>query len=227
MSFPTTCCDPSKLKDSQIGSHLCRDDRRIQSNKDHEVFSDLFRSKRKCKTEGYHVYCMSTLNMWLFLVDCLINWDDKEQQRTSSTRCLQKKDRVLTTPRSSKSPFPDSVGLIDNDIEVYHWQIPTLPRSHHSYKPLCTGWSEVIIIFTETRRATQAVSVYLDSWCVCDQTNTTVTPCLRVLSCLDLWEHFRLLSSILNRVSVSITPSVTPDILRCASEEDTPMSGFW
>jgi hypothetical protein len=162
-------------------------------------------------------------NMSLFLVDCLINWDDKEQQRASSTRCLQKKDRVLTTPRSSKSPFPDSIGLIDDDIEVYHWQIPTL--SHHSYKPLCTGWSEVIIIFTETRRVTLVVPVYLDSWCVCDQTNT---PCLRVLSCLDLLQHFRLLSSILNRSSVSIKPSVTPDILRCSSEEDTPMSsGNW
>ena len=49
-----------------------------------------------------------------FLVACLSN----RCQRSSSVRCLQNKDRDLTTPRSSKLPFPDNVDVICVEIEV-------------------------------------------------------------------------------------------------------------
>ena len=55
-----------------------------------------------------------------------------------------------------------------------------------------------------TKNDTGQVSVFLDSWCLCDQTNK---PRLRVLSCLDLLQH-SLRPSVLQYIepSVSITP---------------------
>ena len=53
-------------------------------------------------------------NMSLFLVAGLLNrW-----QRASSARCLQNKARVLTTSRTSKPLFPDSVDVMASEIEV-------------------------------------------------------------------------------------------------------------
>jgi hypothetical protein len=62
-------------------------------------------------------------------------------QRASSARCLQNKDRDLTTPRSSNPPFPDSVDVISVDIELS--QLCALPQ--HSCKTLCPACSNVIV----------------------------------------------------------------------------------
>jgi hypothetical protein len=76
-------------------------------------------------------------NMSLFLVACLLNrW-----QRASSARCLQKKARGLTTPRSSKPPSPDSADVIGAEIEVS--QRCALPQ--HSCKALRPAWSDQIV----------------------------------------------------------------------------------
>jgi hypothetical protein len=76
-------------------------------------------------------------NMSLFVVACLLNrW-----QRASSARCLQKKARGLTTPRSSKPPFPGWSDLIEAEIEVS--QLCALPK--HSRKALCTCWTDPIV----------------------------------------------------------------------------------
>jgi hypothetical protein len=67
---------------------------------------------------------------------CLLNrW-----QRASSARCLQKEARGLTTPRSSKPPFPDSVDVIVAEIEVSQ----RCALRQHSCKPLCPGCLHVI-----------------------------------------------------------------------------------
>ena len=75
--------------------------------------------------------------MSLFRVACLLNrW-----QRASSARCLQNKARGLTTPRSSKPPFPDSADVIGAEIEVsQRWAL-----RKHSSKALCPGRSDLIV----------------------------------------------------------------------------------
>ena len=75
-------------------------------------------------------------NMSLFLVARLLNiW-----QRTSCPRCLQTKGRVLTLPRSSNPPLPDSADGIVPEIEVCQhralWK--------HSCKTLCSTCSDPI-----------------------------------------------------------------------------------
>ena len=74
--------------------------------------------------------------MLLFLVACLLNrW-----QKASSARCLENKARGLTTPRSSKPPFPDSADLIVAEIEVSQ----RCALRQHSCNPLCPGLSDLI-----------------------------------------------------------------------------------
>jgi hypothetical protein len=84
------------------------------------------------KTTKRYVY-----NMSLILVAHLLNrWD-----RASYARCLQTKARRLTTPRSSKPPFPDSADVIVTEIEVsQRWALP-----QHSCKPLCPSFAYLIV----------------------------------------------------------------------------------
>ena len=80
-------------------------------------------------------------NMSLFLVACLLNrW-----QRASSARCLQIKARGLTTPRSSKPPFPDSAEVIATENEVSQ----RCALRQHSCKTLCPGCSNAIVLEIE------------------------------------------------------------------------------
>jgi hypothetical protein len=75
-------------------------------------------------------------NMLLFLVACLLNrW-----QRASSARCVQNKARGLTTPRSSKPPFPDIPDVICTEIQVSQ----RCALRQHSCKTLCTGIADLI-----------------------------------------------------------------------------------
>ena len=83
------------------------------------------------KTTTRYVY-----NMSLFLVARLLNrWE-----RASCARCLQKKARRLTTPRSSKPPFPDSADVIVAELEVHQ----RCALRQHSCKPLCSTYSNPI-----------------------------------------------------------------------------------
>ena len=84
------------------------------------------------KATTLYVYTMS-----LLIVACLLNrW-----QRASSARCLQKQTRGLTTPRSSKPPFPNSADVIAAEIEVS--QRCALPQ--HSCKTLCPSLADLIV----------------------------------------------------------------------------------
>jgi hypothetical protein len=57
----------------------------------------------------------------------------------------------LTTPRSSKPPFPDSADAIGAEIEVsqrwalrQHSLYQGLTLRQHARKALCPGWSDLI-----------------------------------------------------------------------------------
>ncbi len=80
-------------------------------------------------------------NMSLFLLACLLH----KWQRASSAGCLLKKSRGLTTPRSSKSSFPDNSDVIVTEIEVSQ----RCALTQHPCKTLCPGCSNVIVVETE------------------------------------------------------------------------------
>ncbi len=70
----------------------------------------------------------------------LIAWQLNRWQQARSARCLLKETRGssvgLTTPRSSKPPFPDSFDTIVAEIEVS--QRSAMRRRHlHTCKTLC------------------------------------------------------------------------------------------
>ena len=77
-------------------------------------------------------------------------FDFLAQNRTSSARWLQNKVRGLTTPRSSKPPSPNSVGVIAVEIKVspsFDWTDTRL----HSWKSLCPRIVDVIVCESEDR----------------------------------------------------------------------------
>ncbi len=104
-------------------------------------YSDSFSSKQKCEPEGYHAV---VYNMSLFLVAGPLNrW-----QSASSARCLQKKARGLTTPRSSNPPSPDSADVIGVEVEVsQRWAL-----RQHSCKPLCPSLADPIVAEIEVHQ---------------------------------------------------------------------------
>ena len=74
----------------------------MQSNTDHTFIQSCF---APCKSARPKVTTLYVNRKSLFLVARLLNrW-----QRASSARCLQRKTKGLTTPRSSKPASPDSV----------------------------------------------------------------------------------------------------------------------
>ena len=116
----------------QTGSHLGRDDpKRCNQIKIMPFIQTCLAQSESAspKATTLYVYTMS-----LFRVVCLLNrW-----KSASSARCLQKKARGLTTPRSSKPPSPDSADVIGAEIEVS--QRCALPQ--HSCKALGPVWSD-------------------------------------------------------------------------------------
>ncbi len=124
----------SSKKDSQTGSHLGRDDsKRCNQIKIMSFIQTCLSQSQSASPKATTLY---VYNMPLFLVACLLNrW-----QRASSTRCLQNKARGLTTPRSSKPPFPDSADVIGAEIQVSQ----RCALRQHSCKKLCPGWSDLI-----------------------------------------------------------------------------------
>jgi hypothetical protein len=111
----------------------------IPSNKDHAVYSDWFSPQRKCTPEDYHAVCLQ----YVALSSC----PSAKQMGKSKlcARCLQKKGRRLTTPRSSKPPFPDSADVIVAEIEVSQ----RCALRQHSCQALCPCWSDVIAVEIE------------------------------------------------------------------------------
>ena len=106
-------------KISQTGAHLGRDDpERCNQVK---IMPFIQTSIGESQSAGPKAATRYVYNMSLFLVACLLDrW-----QRASSAGCLQKKSRGLTTPRSSKPPFPDSSDVIVSEIEVsQRWALP-------------------------------------------------------------------------------------------------------
>jgi hypothetical protein len=94
----------------------------------------LVQLKAKVQARGYHALCVQ----YVALSCCL---SAKQMAKSKQcARCLQNKARGLTTPRSSKPPFPDIFDAIDAEIEVSQ----RCALRQHSSKALCPAWSEPI-----------------------------------------------------------------------------------
>ena len=131
--------------------------------------------------------------MSLFLVACLLNrW-----KRASSARCLQKKTRGLTTPRSSKPPA--CFDIISAEIEVSQ----RCALAQHSCKPLCPACFNVIApkIEVSQRCALRQKSCKCPAFthCIAPEIEVSQRCALRQHSCkpfCPVWSEIRIVAEI-------------------------------